>query len=404
MDNSNQVTQLLTMVLMFALMILVFLIVILVVVQVRKKMKEKRNADEQQENGENKKEKSKTLEAKVYNKESIFKFMEFDKIQDNMIVQKDGMRYLMVIKCQGVNYDLMSAEEKNGVEQGFQQFLNTLRHPVQLYVQTRTVNLQSSIENYKSKLKEIEGKLRNEQNEYKKMYESGEYSEEELKAKLREVTKQQNMFEYGKDIIENTEKMSKNNNVLNKEYYVIVPYYVEETPSENMDEEEIKGMAFGELYSRAQSIIRTLSICGINSKILNSNEIVELLYVAYNRDESEIFGIDKMIRSKYDELYSTAQDVLDKKIAALNKKIEDDAIELANSKILEVRQEREQERVLREQEEKYDQLVKEMAQLILTENASYVGEDIAEKASDKIQEDKEKEEKSNGKKQQKTKK
>ena len=41
--------------------------------------------------------------------------MEFDGIEDNMILQKGGKRFLMVIECQGVNYDLMSGLEKNSV-------------------------------------------------------------------------------------------------------------------------------------------------------------------------------------------------------------------------------------------------------------------------------------------------
>ena len=58
-------------------------------------------------------------EKQAYNKQSIFAFMDFDKIEDNMIVRKNGRRYLMAIECQGINYDLMSGLEKNGVEQGF---------------------------------------------------------------------------------------------------------------------------------------------------------------------------------------------------------------------------------------------------------------------------------------------
>ncbi len=57
----------------------------------------------------------------------FFDFMEFNGVEDNMIVQKNGKRYIMVIECQGINYDLMSQMEKVGVEEGFQQFLNTLR-------------------------------------------------------------------------------------------------------------------------------------------------------------------------------------------------------------------------------------------------------------------------------------
>ena len=99
----------------------------------------------------------------IYNKQSIFKFMEFDKIEDNMIIQKDGKRFLMVIECQGINYDLMSGLEKNSVEQGFLQFLNTLRYPIQIYVQTRTVNLSSSIDKYKERVDAASKELVNKQ-------------------------------------------------------------------------------------------------------------------------------------------------------------------------------------------------------------------------------------------------
>ena len=39
----------------------------------------------------------------------------------------------MVLECQGVNYDLMSDMERTSVEQGFIQFLNTLRTEIQIY-------------------------------------------------------------------------------------------------------------------------------------------------------------------------------------------------------------------------------------------------------------------------------
>ena len=39
-----------------------------------------------------------------------------------------------------------------------------------------------------------------------------------------------------------------------------------------------------------------------------------LLYVAYNRDDAEVFGIEKAIAAGMEDLYSTAPDVLDKKI------------------------------------------------------------------------------------------
>ena len=61
-------------------------------------------------------------------------FMQFDKISDDMIVQKKGTKYTMIIQCKGINYDLMSEVEQMGIEEGFITFLNTLKKPIQLYV------------------------------------------------------------------------------------------------------------------------------------------------------------------------------------------------------------------------------------------------------------------------------
>lgn len=322
---------------------------------------------------------------KSYTVESVFDFMEFDKIEDNMIITKKGTKYIMVVECQGVNYDLMSEVEKNAVEEGFIQFLNTLRHPVQIYTQTRTINLENSIQTYRSKVQEIESQLEKEKLQYDKMVNSGNYTDEEIKAAFYELTKTTNLYEYGKDIIYTTEKMSLNKNVLNQKYYVVIPYYPEELGENNFDKQEITNLAFSELYTRAQSIIRTLGVCGVNGRVLNSNDLVDLLYVAYNRDDAEVYGVDKAIEAGYDELYSTAPDVVDKKMKALNEQIEKEAFDKANQKVIEAKSEKEQ--ALERKQESMEDLIDQMAKMIIAQNKNIVGKDIAENAIEKVNQD-----------------
>ena len=322
---------------------------------------------------------------KSYTVESVFDFMEFDKIEDNMIITKKGTKYVMVVECQGVNYDLMSEVEKNAVEEGFIQFLNTLRHPVQIYTQTRTINLENSIQTYRSKVQEIESQLEKEKLQYDKMVNSGNYTDEEIKAAFYELTKTTNLYEYGKDIIYTTEKMSLNKNVLNQKYYVVIPYYPEELGENNFDRQEITNLAFSELYTRAQSIIRTLGVCGVNGRVLNSNDLVDLLYVAYNRDDPEVYGVDKAIEAGYDELYSTAPDVVDKKMKALNEQIEKEAFDKANQKVIEAKSEKEQ--ALERKQESMEDLIDQMAKMIIAQNKNIVGKDIAENAIEKVNQD-----------------
>lgn len=373
--------KLLTIILTIILGIMVMLLMVLASIYISSKINKKEEKKSKESNSN-----SKTKRFQEYKTESMIDFMEFDTIVDNMISQKNGMRYIMVVECQGINYDLMSGVEKNSVEEGFVQFLNTLRHPVQIYTQTRTINLESSIQTYKEKIKEIQYALEKQELQYNQMLRSENYTQEELNKAYFELTKQKNLYEYGKDIIYNTEKMSINKNVLNKKYYIIVPYFLEELGENKFDKMEQRNMAFSELYTRAQSIIRTLSACGINGRVMTSNELVDLLYVAYNRDESETFGIDKALRAGYDELYSTAPDVVDKQMRALDRQIEEEALEKAKEKIKEVRTEK--QKALQEKKENKMDLIDEIAQLILEENAQIVGEDVAKEAIEKIEKEK----------------
>ncbi|MCI8361737.1 MAG: hypothetical protein HFJ41_01015 [Clostridia bacterium] len=375
MDTIN----LLTMVLMIVLVIMVILLIALGIVFAYSKInKKEENENKPKEEVKN----SKTKKFKDYRTGSVLDFMEFDTVVDNMISQKDGKRYVMVVECQGINYDLMSEAEKNGVEDGFVQFLNTLRHPVQIYTQTRTVNLDNSIQTYKEKIKEIEMAVEKQEMQYKQMQRAETYTKEQLDKAYFELTKQKNLYEYGKDIIYSTEKMSLNKNVLNKKYYVVIPYYVEELGENQFDKQEQRNLAFSELYTRAQSVVRTLAVCGINSSVMDSNELIELLYMAYNRDEAESYGLEKALKAGYDELYSTAPDVVDKQMRLLNEQIEQEALELATNKVNEARSEK--QKALEEKKANKRDLIAELAQLIIEENTQIIGKDIAEEAINKI--------------------
>lgn len=381
--DQNLISNILIVVLIILIAVLMILSIVYFFIKMKQNQKtsaKDKKIGNTEKNG--KKSKSGGEISKGYNKQSIFDFMEFDKVEDNMIFQKDGKRYLMVVECQGVNYDLMSQMEKASVEEGFQQFLNTLRHPVQIYIQTRTINLENSIDTYKEKVKEIENNYDKMLYEYNRMKEAGVYTQEQLDAYFYNVTKQKNLLEYGKDIVNNTEKMSLNKNVLNRKYYVVIPYYSEESGNEQYDREEVKNMAFSELYTKAQSIVRALSACSVNGKILNSNELVELLYMAYNREDAEVFNLNRALKAQYDSLYSTAPDIFEKKIRILDKQINDQAIDLANHTIQKIKS-RAQE-IAEEKEESMEDLVKKMAEIILQDNKKYVGEDIADQAIEEI--------------------
>ena len=309
------------------MVILIFVIIILAAVYFILVLRAKQKA---QENEEAKEE----TPVDTFNgipKQSIYSFMEFDEIKDSMIVRKNGEQYVMAIQCQGVNYDLLSEAEKIGVEEGFIQLLNTLRFPIQLYIQTRSLNLRDILEEYKNKIKAIQRQIEHIDIKIK---EAGD--DEELVQKLEfEKRRKNNILEYGTDITDYVSRLSANKNVLQQKTYIIVSYYASEFGATNTyGKDEISNICFSELYTRCQNIIRLLATSSVTGRILDSEELAELLYVAYNRDASETLQLSRALDSQYDSLYSTSKDVWEKKKEELDKEIEEKAIDIVTDTLV----------------------------------------------------------------------
>lgn len=318
--------------------IMILLVLLYIYLMKPKKIKTEKEPELIETENEEEKEKKKDQNYGKFHgeltRESIYEFMEFDEIVDNMIIRKKGSQYIMVIQCNGVNYDLMSEQEKIAVEEGFVQFLNTLRFPIQLYIQSRTLNLRDIIEDYKQRVDSLANDIDKVD---VKIAQAQAKNNRALKEKLEfEKRRKINVLEYGIDITDYVEKLSSNKNILQQRTYVVVSYYTAEMGGglDKYSKDEIDNMCFSELYTRCQNIASALGTSGITSKILDSEELAELLYVAYNRDESELLTFSKALDSQYDSLYSSGKDVIQKKQEKLDQEINIAAIDIATDSIL----------------------------------------------------------------------
>lgn len=329
MGGSNTIFWL-NMILVILVLAIVILggAVILIILKRKKQEQENTYNEEEQKN-------KKSEGSKVQGRESIHKFMEFDEVIDNMIVRKNRTQYIMVIQCKGINYDLLSEAEKEAVENGFTQFLNTLRFPIQLYVQTRSLNLHDIIEQYREKVNNIQIEINQLDARIKKARLTGNKTViEKLEFERR---RKNNVLEYGNDISNYVERMSQNQNVLQQNTYVIVSYYTAEFGGEinNYSKEEIDNISFSELYTRVQAVIRSLASAEVYGRVLESEELAELLYIAYNRDESEVLNLRRAFDAGFNDFYVTSPDILEKKKRKIEQEIEEQAIELATGSLLE---------------------------------------------------------------------
>ena len=373
--DTVQMLNLILIVILILILILGFIAALLIFKMRKKKEPQNNNIQVQNQGQSQTKPNLITRDGKAI--DSIYKFMEFDEVLDNMIVRKGRKQYVMVIECKGINYDLLSEDEKNAVESGFIEFLNTLRFSIQLYVQTRKLNFEDLINNYHDRIHDIDNQIARLNTQIENAKRNGN---NDLVAKLEfERNRRQNILEYGESITDYTERLSESKNILQQKTYIIISYYTAEFgDTSNYSNDEIDDIAFSELYTRAQTLIRALASAEVTGKVLSSEELMELLYVAYNREQSEIYTLRNALNSEYDKLYSTARDVMEEKKNRIDRQIEADAAKLASKSIIDADKEEMQKRRKEEQ-------IKQKALEMVEEYKGDMSKPLYEAAKQKVQ-------------------
>lgn len=373
--DTVQMLNLILIVILILILVLGFIAAILIFKMRQKKEPQNNNIQVQNQGQSQAKPNLITRDGKAI--DSIYKFMEFDEVLDNMIVRKGRKQYVMVIECKGINYDLLSEDEKNAVESGFIEFLNTLRFSIQLYVQTRKLNFEDLINNYHGRIHDIDNQIARLNTQIENAKRNGN---NDLVTKLEfERNRRQNILEYGESITDYTEKLSESKNILQQKTYIIISYYTAEFgDTSNYSNDEIDDIAFSELYTRAQTLIRALASAEVTGKVLSSEELMELLYVAYNREQSEIYTLRNALNSEYDKLYSTARDVMEEKKNRIDRQIEADAAKLASKSIIDADKEEMQKRRKEEQ-------IKQKALEMVEEYKGDMSKPLYEAAKQKVQ-------------------
>lgn len=294
------------------------MIVVVVIYFVYDKSKSKKS-NQLNENGKSTKENTTVIRGikrmdKSVEQKDMSGFIKFDKIANDMIYQNNGERYTMVIQCKGINYNLMSEIEQMAVEEGFIMFLNTLKFPIQLYVQTRSVDLSNNIKSYKNRVKEFVDKQNEISNKYNEVEDDVDATQEEVTYMKKEKVKYTNIAEYASDITRYVERMALNKYMLQRNFYVVFSYNKSElATTEKFSKKEYEDLCFRELYTRAQGIIGALIACSVNCKILTSNELAQLVYVSLNKDDANTINIKDALESGVFRLYTSSADVMKKK-------------------------------------------------------------------------------------------
>ena len=191
-------------------------------------------------------------------------------LRDNVVIMKDGS-FRAVVACKSINFDLMSEMEREGVEYSYQNFLNSLKFTTQILIRSQRVDI-------------------------------GPYLE-----RLAEIRRNNDNMLLGvlmDDYINFVDVLSQEANIMDKSFFIIIPYYTSEETERSLQQtknffktfSKSKGpevtridratydKAMSELNNRVDSVMAGLFQIGVHSVRLTTKELAELYYNFNNPD------------------------------------------------------------------------------------------------------------------------
>lgn len=197
-------------------------------------------------------------------------FVPIEGIRDGIITLKGG-ELRAVLMTSSINLALKSQDEQQAIIFQFQNLLNSLEFPIQVFVQSRRLNIKPYLEKLQKR--------------------GGEVKEELLKIQIREY-------------VQFIDRFTSETNIMTKHFFVVVPYYPSGlsgageslssllpfgkkahsvSEKENLDFEQGRV----QLEQRVSTLTQGLTRFGVRAVRLSTEEVIELFYKLFNPGEEE---------------------------------------------------------------------------------------------------------------------
>jgi len=188
-------------------------------------------------------------------------FVPIKDIRENVVIKKNG-EMLMVVLASSVNFALKSLDEQRAILQQFQNFLNTIDFSLQIYVQSRKLNIDPYLEI-------LNGLNKNQDNDLMRI---------QLQEYIGFITKFTGEYD-----------------VMSKSFFVIIPYSPTKLNVSKGFSKFLGGSSSGgsnsdqqfeehrlQLEQRAAMVVQGLAGVGVRTMTLQKDDLVELYYHLYN--------------------------------------------------------------------------------------------------------------------------
>lgn len=202
-------------------------------------------------------------ETKSPSSASAQEFVPIKEIRDGIAILKDGsMR--SVLLASSINFALKSSEEQQAIIFQFQNFLNSLNFSIQIYSQSRRLDIRPYIALLEERLHDQVGDL--------------------MKMQTREY-------------IEFVRSFTDSTNIMTKSFFIVVPYSQamlsgntkikgifgkKSKEDKKLEEDSAFEEKRSQLQQRIEVVEQGLVRCGVRVAMLGTEELIELFYKILN--------------------------------------------------------------------------------------------------------------------------
>ncbi len=192
-------------------------------------------------------------------------------IVDDIVVLKNN-NAIMILWVGAINFDLLSEEEQDAIIYTYSGLLNSLSFPIQIYIRSQKKDLSLYLNFLNEKTSQTNKKM--------------------IKSELKEY------YQF-------VQKLVKDRNVLDKKFYLVIPYInpavvpemnfnifdlfkgqkINQTKVSHIDTNQIITKAKSDLEPKRDHIVRQLARIGLPARQLKDQELISLFHSIYNPNQ-----------------------------------------------------------------------------------------------------------------------
>jgi type IV secretory pathway VirB4 component len=181
------------------------------------------------------------------------KFIEILDIIDDIVLLEYG-NACTIIEIQAANFALLSQEEQNARVLSYSSLLNSLSFPIQIFIRSKKIDISSY-------LKLLDAEQEKSQNELLKDH-----------------------IKLYKDFVQELVKV---NTVLDKKFYIVIPYTGLESGI-GMNREDYYRAAKAKLATKAEGLHAMLRRMNLIAKTLGKDELIRLFHEIFNGEFQQV--------------------------------------------------------------------------------------------------------------------